>query len=248
METYLYDELYQMEEKHWWFVARRKIILDIFRRFVPTTNTIKILDIGCGTGLMLQVLNQYGEVSGIDSSPLAIEYARKRTNNVIQLGVLPNNIPYTGTTFDVVTAFDVLEHIENDVEAISTISKLLKDSGIFICTVPAYQFLWSSHDEAHHHYRRYTKNSLQKKLLSAGFKMIKITYYNFFLFPLIALIRLLKRIQRPSSIGSDTQMPHSLLNKILIKIFSSEKYFLRWANLPFGVSLLSVSRKAHYHS
>ena len=245
MDRFLYDIFHELEDKHWWFVARREIITDCIRKYPAQTRVPKILDIGCGTGLILKHLQQFGRVQGIDCSSRAIEYTNMRIAGgaVAKLGSLPNQIPFDSEKFNVITLLDVLEHIDNDQKSIEVVYSLLEKGGVLICTVPAYQFLWSNHDNINHHKRRYALTDLRNKLISAGFKIEKISHYNTILFPLIAGIRILKHLFRINAYKIDFQLPPKGVNDFLKSLFAFEKYLLRGINLPFGVSLLALARK-----
>jgi len=241
MDKFLYDEMFKIEETHWWFVARREIVLDQLDQFL--SNKGKILDIGCGTGVLIGFLEKFGEVYGLDSSPFAIEYCQQRGKGVIRKGALPEDIPFDAESFDLITALDVIEHIGDDVAALKVMHKHLRKGGIFICTVPAFSFLWSGHDEVHHHCRRYNRQELKEKLVAAGFGINKISYYNTLLFPLIALIRFIRKFTPAAEHKSDAKMPSRIANAFLRKLFASEKYMLRYLNLPYGISLLVIAVK-----
>ena len=180
MDKFLYDTFYELETKHWWFVARREIIIDRLKEYSVQTQALKLLDIGCGTGLILKHLQQFGKAQGIDCSPQAVEYTNMRmmqkNDAVVKLGRLPDEIPFDSEKYNIITLLDVLEHIDKDLKSLETVYSLLEKGGVLICTAPAYQFLWSNHDEILHHKRRYTLNELRSKLISAGFKIDKISY------------------------------------------------------------------------
>ncbi|HEY1074958.1 MAG TPA: methyltransferase domain-containing protein, partial [Patescibacteria group bacterium] len=152
------------------------------------------------------------------------------------------SIPWDDGTFDSVVMADVLEHCANDRDSLQEVFRILKENGRAVITVPAYAWLWSGHDTANHHYRRYSKQELQQKLLASGFVIEKITYYNTFLFPFVVLTRGLKKVLRRT--GSDLTMPPAIINKFLAAVFDSEKVILsRGGVFPFGVSLLCVVRR-----
>ena len=202
----------------------------------------RVLDIGCGSGLMLNALENVGQTFGMDMSDEAISFSKEVFNGRVEKGALPDQLPYQENFFDLITALDVIEHIDNDVDSISAIRSLLVPGGKAVFTVPAYMFLWSAHDEMNEHKRRYTLPELNEKLVQAGFTVEKISYYNTFLFPVVFLVRMLNNVFKRDG-ASDMDMPGSALNYVLKKIFGIEKYLLRVFNLPFGVSVLAVVRK-----
>ena len=217
-------------------------MLDVIKRYLTKNDQIKVLDIGCGSGLMLTSLDEIGETYGMDMSDEALSFSKEIFTGRVEKGALPDQLPYQENFFDLITALDVIEHIDNDVDSISAIRSLLAPGGKVVFTVPAYMFLWSPHDEMNEHKRRYTLPELKKKLVEAGFTVEKISYYNTFLFPAVFLVRMLNNgLKRDGA--SDMDMPSSPLNYVLKKIFGIEKYLLRYLNLPFGVSVLAVVRK-----
>jgi len=238
----LYVQHDLLEEDHWWFVGRRRIVVSVLRSLVARDDRDRqILDVGCGTGGMLKALRTFGGVTGMDTSHFAIDRARERSGCRVEWGVLPEPTPFEPGSFDVVTALDVIEHVDDDEEAVRTIHRVLRPGGLFVCTVPAFRFLWSGHDEVNHHRRRYRRTELRRKLVGAGFRIRRLTYFNFLLFPPIALIRLVGRLSGRK--GSDFEVPFRGINGMLAGIFGAERYLLGVTSLPFGVSLLAVCEK-----
>jgi SAM-dependent methyltransferase len=196
---------HELDDRHWWFAARRRIVLQVLdaalRRAGPAGKP-RILDIGCGGGGTLRELALRGEAFGLDPEPSAVEAAMRRARCEVRLGRLPDEIPYELGSFDAVTLLDVLEHIEDDVRALGTIERLLRPGGLLLCTVPAYRFLWSQHDDVNEHRRRYTRPELRIRLEAAGLRVRKLSYCNTFLFPPIAAARLLwRRGGRPPGVA-----------------------------------------------
>ena len=242
MNIEMYRIFFEIQKKHWWFVTRKNIVLDFIDRYLTKSDEIKVLDIGCGSGLMLNALEEVGQTFGMDMSDEAISFSREIFNGRVEKGSLPDQLPYQDNFFNLITALDVIEHINNDVDSISAIRSLLVPGGKAVFTVPAYMFLWSAHDEMNEHKRRYTLLELNEKLVQAGFTVEKISYYNTFLFPVVFMVRMLNNVLKRDG-ASDMDMPGSALNYVLKKIFGIEKYLLRVFNLPFGVSVLAVVRK-----
>lgn len=243
MDKSYYRIFFEIQKKHWWFVAKKKIVLDLIRRYVPTKNGgHRILDIGCGSGLMLNALEQMGETNGMDMSDEAIGFSREIFSGTVKKGFLPDNVPYEDGSFSLVTALDVIEHVEDDRAALRTIRAKMASGGQAIITVPACMFLWSEHDVLNEHKRRYTLNELREKLIEADFVVEKISYFNTFLFPAIGMVRLINNVLKRKG-GSDVDLPSPAVNYILEKIFSMEKLFLRFLSFPIGVSVLAVVRK-----
>lgn len=242
MNIDMYRLFFQVQKKHWWFVTRKKIVLDSINRYLNKEVLINILDIGCGSGVMLTALEKLGHTFGLDMSDEAISFSKEIFNGKVEKGFLPNQIPYEENFFNLITALDVIEHIDQDVDSLKAICSLLVPEGKAIITVPAYMFLWSKFDEVNEHKRRYTLTELNEKLVLAGFTVEKISYYNTLLFPLIFIVRMLNNFLKRDG-SSDINMPNVGVNFVLEKIFSIETHLLRFINLPFGVSILAVVRK-----
>jgi SAM-dependent methyltransferase len=242
MDIQMYRIFFEIQKKHWWFTSKKEIILDTIARYTNLKPESAILDIGCGSGLMLNALEEIGNTSGMDMSDDAIQFSQEIFKGSIKKGFLPNNVPYPENQFDLITALDVIEHIDDDVQSLRTIRSLLTQNGTAIITVPAYMFLWSHFDELNEHKRRYTLPELKDKLELADLRIEKISYYNTLLFPIAYLVRKLNNLLGRDG-ASDIDMPGKSVNTILTKIFSSEKSLLRFCNLPFGVSILAVVKK-----
>lgn len=239
MDEVLYKEHYEVQGKHWWFSAKKKIVISLIEKFTLKRLGNKLLDVGVGSGLMLNALESFGEVSGMDYSDDAILFSKMHFNGVIKKGELPHSVPFENNSFNILVALDVVEHVENDLEALKVLRRLLVKDGCGILTVPAFMCLWSDHDDVNHHKRRYSLPEFKEKILAAGFKIEKISYYNTFLFPIIYLIRNFHRLLNIKS-GANTKLPKPLINFVLFKIFLFENILLKYINLPFGVSLLAV--------
>ena len=242
MNKEFYRKFFEVQKKHWWFVSKKKIVLDFIDRYVPTNDNHKILDIGCGSGLMLNALEQIGDTYGMDMSDDAINFSKEIFSGTVKKGMLPDNIPYDEEYFSLVVALDVIEHVDDDRASLTAIRSHIAEVGQAVISVPACLFLWSEHDVLNEHKRRYTLEELKGKLIDAGFTIEKISYFNTFLFPLISLVRMMNNLLKRKG-ASEIDLPHPAINYIVEKIFSLEKYFLRIMNFPIGVSVLAVVRK-----
>jgi len=240
MEVEIYTQMNQVEQHHWWFVARRKIIRKVLESFLPESNNLKILEIGCGTGGNLALLSEFGEVSAMELDNTARKLANKKKTCEVKKGALPNNIPFT-EKFDLICLFDVLEHIEDDHAAIASIKERLNEKGEIFITVPAYQFLWSFHDVEHPHKRRYTLKNLKKHLLELDFNAYFSSYFNCILFPIIATVR--KLLPWKSNNNSSVNIPPKYINIALKKAFSLESEIIPKYTFPFGVSIIILAKK-----
>jgi 2-polyprenyl-3-methyl-5-hydroxy-6-metoxy-1,4-benzoquinol methylase len=241
-----YARMHQFEDWYWWFVARRRAALQFVHDFRPRGRPLRVLDAGCGTGaLMTRLAEEAGaEVYGLDLAREALAFTRSRGQpRLVQADLTA--LPFADDSFDVVTALDVVEHVERDEAALREIRRVLRPEGVLLMSVPAYPFLWSSHDAALHHKRRYTAGSLAPRIKAAGLAAVKMTYLLAFLFPLIALFRLVDRLRAHRSAPHAHLVPvPRLLNRLLIGLQGAELSLARRLSLPFGVSLFCVARKA----
>src|SRR3954454_19672450 len=187
-----YGRYNELEDRHWWFVGRREILLRLLAHHLGGSGSDReILDVGCGTGTMLGYLSAFGTARGIDADDSAVDYARRRGATADH--VPPGPLPFSDASFDLVTALDVLEHIADDRAALAEMRRVLRPGGTLLLTVPAYEFLWGPQDEISHHERRYVARALRARLRAADVRIDRLTYFNTLLFPPIAAIRLLRR-------------------------------------------------------
>jgi len=238
-----YQKLYNLETKYWWHQGRQYIIDQLLRKYLPKSNkNVMILDLGCGTGVNFEILKKIGKVMGVDASDEALKFCNKRgIIEVIKDNVETLSLP--DESYDIVTGFDILEHIDNDELALKNMYRVLKPGGIAFILSPAYQFLWSEHDEALHHKRRYLLSEMHRKMSRAGFHMKKRSYCITFLSPPIFLYRLLSSFrtsQRPST--SYVILP-DWLNQLFILLLKIEAKLLKVINFPFGISILCIAEK-----
>jgi SAM-dependent methyltransferase len=249
MDKLYYKEYYKLEREHWWFKARLGILELLTHQLrYKIKNSPKILNAGAATGATSIMLKKYGDV-------LSLEYDEDCAtflSEILDEKVLNNsltNLPIDQESLDLVCAFDVIEHIEEHEEAIKEVNRVLKCDGYIFLTVPAFNFLWSKHDEINHHFRRYKLKDLKKILKENGFIVEYSSYFNFFLFFPIFIIRLFSKVlptkKRADSTGSDFEkFSSTVINKLLYKIFLSESALLkRKMNLPFGVSAIIIGKK-----
>lgn len=243
MNTAEYKTMYELESFYWWHVARRKLLADLITELGRPVEKTTLLDVGCGTGLNHSVLSRFGEAYGVDMSPeaLAFSHARGVTNIVLST---VENMDFPDERFDVVTALDMLEHTDHDAPALKELWRVTKPGGSVIITVPAYGFLWSEHDEALHHRRRYTAHELRNKLTNAGFVVQRSSYFITMMFFPIFFLRIMQNLTKKSleAKTSHVMLP-KWLNWSLIKMLDIERLYIRWSNLPFGVTVLAVATK-----
>lgn len=243
MQQHTYSIMYQVEEAHWWFVGRRRIISSFVEQIIRDLDTERpqILDIGCGTGANLEMLAKFGEAEGVDVSAEALAFCRTRGLQGVRQGEA-ERLPYEDGSFDLVTGLDVVEHLDDDLAGLKEMRRVLRPGGRALIFVPAFMFLWGVQDDISNHRRRYTLGGLRQVVQQAGFEVERATYANITFFAPILLGRLLMRATgfRPAS---ENNLTVGSLNGVLGKIFGAETSFLRRLNLPFGVSIICVARR-----
>lgn len=243
METDVYKQIYDVEDKHWWFVSRLKLI----GNYLPVNvQNIRLLDIGCGTGLVAKTFSDRGyDVYALDISDDALNYCRKRglknlyKGNIMKLG-------FKAGYFDFVTCLDVIYHtqVKNDAKALKEIFRVLKPGGKLILTSCASSMLSGKHDIAVHTRHRYSLQEMKMKLLKAGFSIEKASYFNTFIFPFVYIMRKIDdALNRNKPPKSDLKIENALVNSLMKSVLAVEIMLLRVINLPFGVSLFCVARK-----
>ena len=242
MMEHTYPILLPVEQSHWWYIGRRKIIANFVADTCrPVTDRRpRILDVGCGTGANLLMLSKYGDAEGVDVSEDALAFCRERGLDKVRLGA-GEELPYDDATFDLVTAFDVVEHMDNDLAGLKEMRRVLRPGGRVLLFVPTFMFLWGLQDEVSNHRRRYRLPELRRVLEQAGFEVERTTYANITFFLPILLIRKLMRLTGVRA-ASENNVNVPALNGILGVLFGAESWILRWVNLPFGVSGLCVAR------
>lgn len=244
MEEELFDAIHRHADRHWWFRGRQVIVRSLLDRMYGSAQQhpgARVLDLGCGVGNNLKVLQAYGEVWGADPSEKALAYCRQGFSGRLDEVWLPDKLPYEDKTFDLVVMLDVLEHVEDDVGALQRVIRILKPGGTFCLTVPALQWLWSYHDVEHHHFRRYHRGDLRRKLMRIGFEIEKLSYMNFLLLPLMGAARMVLRPKTWSA--RDLEGGTGAGARVLETVFSFERHLLRLMPLPIGGSLVAVARR-----
>ena len=242
MERAVYDRMAEIDEVHWWFTARRKIIDKVIRTQVAPPANAHILEVGCGTGSNLALLQRFGKLDAIEPDDTARAFSEKRGGIAIQGGLLPDGVKLDDGAYDLIAMLDVLEHIPDDRIALEALRPKLRESGKLLLTVPAMPWLWSAHDEAHHHKRRYTGKALADVVTGTGYRITYQSYFNTLLFPLVALARGVGKLTGKE--GGDDALPPAPVNGILGALFSAEAAWLGRHSFPVGVSLILVAEAA----
>lgn len=234
--------MYRVEDVHWWYRALRSLIRTAWKTHAQTPSG-RILDVGCGTGANLAMFNGEAVATGIDYSEAALDRCRQRGLTRLARADA-GSLPFASDSFDGVLMMDVLYHrdVSNIAGALAETERVLGPGGLLLANVPAYQWLYSSHDEAIHTGHRFTRSELVFLLRSAGLEPIRATYWNTFLFPAIALLRLWRR--HSSHQGSDLEgYSDSPIAPLLQAILAVERAAMRIGNLPFGLSIFAIARK-----
>jgi SAM-dependent methyltransferase len=241
MDAEAYKEMIELQEEHWWFVARRDVIKSVINMQVPQGSTSKILEIGCGVGGNVGLLSQSGQYRGIDMHKPAIDYCSEKYPQFEFQCTRVEDIPqeFNSNKFDSIYLLDVLEHIDDQVAILKSAQNYLTPSGKILVTVPAFEFLWSPHDDFVHHVRRYTKAGLKKVLEDSGYRVERISYFNSILFPLALIQRLGMRLLN-RKLSTHLSTPPTVVNWLFKVTFAQEAWILKRTNLPVGLSIIAV--------
>lgn len=244
MEERFYAEYAAIQDRHWWFVGRRRVIGAVLEAALPANGrpSRRILDIGCGTGTMLGELRRFGDVFGVDADEAAVQFCHSQGETQVQLAS-GGEVPHADASFDLVALLDVIEHVDNDQTLLAEARRVLVPRGSLFVTVPAYEWMWGPQDEIAHHKRRYTRPQLRDSLACAGYRVDRASYFNTFLFPPIAAIRVARRVlPEPAEVRSDFELNEpGRLNTALTGIFDREAGIVSKRDLPFGVSILALA-------
>lgn len=245
MEEQAYRQQFQLENGHWWFEGRRAVMWALLGR-AGVRDGARLLDAGCGTGRNLQEFGRLGPAAGVDPSPEAIDFCRQRGIEGVTRGTI-EHLEFPDGAFDLILATDVLEHLRDDRAALRELRRVAAPGANLLCTVPAYRWLWSGHDDEHHHFRRYTLGELRAALGAGGWRPVAESYFNTVLLPPIAAVRLLARRSRrdPEAARPDLRLTPPVLNGLLAQPMRAEAALIgRGLRLPAGVSIGVVARAA----
>ena len=244
MQQDVFEKNYELENRYWWYLSRRYVFDKVLANFFLGSPEKKILDVGCGSGGAIPMLEKYGRVLGLDIAPQALEFCRSKGFQNVAMVKGPYDTGQLDQSADLVTLFDVLEHFEDDERAIREAHRVLKVSGYILVSVPAFMFLWSDLDDANHHFRRYTKRELEQKLKDSGFEIMKSSYIFFFLFLPVFFYKLfgMSKSKRQNPKFRYQEFP-LLINRVLILPSKVEAFLLNFLNFPFGSTLMILARK-----
>ena len=241
MDRAVFDRMAELDQQHWWFTARRRILAEVIRRIVRPPTAARILELGCGTGHNLDMLGAFGTVEASELDDHARELAAKRLGRAIEAAALPDLSRFPADSYDMIALLDVLEHVVDDKGSLAAIFTRLKPGGALLLTVPANPWMWSAHDVAHHHHRRYRKTDLAALARAAGYEIDLLSPFNTMLFPLIAGVRVLNKVRGHDS--ADDALPAKPVNSVLDRLFGFEAGLIGRLPFPFGVSLVAVLRR-----
>jgi len=241
MQSHHYPILYQVEDTHWWYVGRRRIIQSLVEKISTKLQTQRILDVGCGTGANLKMLAAYGKAEGVDISPQAVDFCHERGLNSVKLGAI-EQLPYESDSFELVTALDVIEHLDDDIAGLREMRRVLCRDGRLLVFVPAFMFLWGVQDDVSNHRRRYTLPRLLKAVEEAGFSVEWSSYANISFFLPVLVVR---SMMRWLGLRADTEygINISLMNGPFSSLFAAERLIFKHGRLPFGVSAVCIARR-----
>jgi SAM-dependent methyltransferase len=235
-------QTHRAEDRHWWYQGRRHVLERAIER-LGLPQGADILDAGCGSGRNMVELAHHGIVSGIELSHTSVDLARQRgVGEVVEGSVM--DMPFEDASFDLTVSLDVIEHLEDDVGALRELRRVTKPGGALLVTVPAYQWLWSGHDEINHHHRRYNRRTLLASAESAGWRQERSTHFNSLLLPAAILLRALERFKPAATKSSlDLWVPPAPFNWTLRQPLNLEAAVIgRGGSIPAGLSLLGVFR------
>lgn len=242
MERQAFERMAELDGLHWWYRARRRILEQVIRRFVRPPADARVLEIGCGTGHNLAMLGQFGRLEAVELDDQARALAEQRLGRPIVDEALPGLATTLRGPYDLIALLDVLEHVDGDRMALTSILGMLSPGGALLLTVPANPWMWTAHDAVHHHHRRYRKADLVARVTAAGYRIEMLSFFNTMLFPLIAAVRLAGKVTKRQE--SDDQLPSPMINRALDGVFGLESGLVGRVPMPFGVSLVAVLRRA----
>ena len=239
MERVVYEQMAELDQRHWWYRARRRVLAELIRRKAPPPPNARLLEIGCGTGHNLEMLGQFGPVDGLELDDQARAIAEQRLGRSVMSSPLPELSAVPERHYDLIGAFDVIEHIDDDAAALDSIARRLRPGGKFVMTVPAHQWMWSAHDVVNHHQRRYSKSALKRLVNGSPLRLESLGYFNSLLFPVAVAERMASKVRGKDD--ANLSLPPKPLNSALEQAFAAERHLIGRVPLPPGLSLFAVA-------
>ena len=247
MDRSAYDRWFELEDRHFWRIAKRELILELVEKWKPEPapgQPLKLLDIGGACTLLTRELGRFGDITLVEHDKKTAEFAAETLGLDVLHGSLPDRLPVSGP-FDVVTLIDVLEHLDDDVAAARAVHDILRPGGLLVASVPAVPLLWGEHDISVHHKRRYMANTLRPVLDAAGFEIERMTYHTSLLFPAVFAQRMWSRLRKGIKEHAEypVKVPPAIINKPFYSIMNLERKLMRRFDMPIGSSLVAICRR-----
>lgn len=247
MDRSAYDRWFELEDRHFWRIAKRELILELVERHKPQPQPgqpLRLLDIGGANSLLSRELARFGDMTIVEPDLPTVEFARQAHGLDVRHGSLPDDVPVEGT-FDVITLIDVFEHIDDDLAAARAVFELLRPGALLIASVPALPILWSDHDVANHHRRRYVMRDFRELLLGGGFAVERLSYHTSLLFPAVFAQRLFSRFRKGIQEKAEypVTVPPAPINRSFYAVMNLERKLMRHVDMPIGSSLVAVCRR-----
>lgn len=239
MERSVYSHMADLDQRHWWYVGRRRILASLVERLARPPAGARILEVGCGTGHNLAMLQTFGEVDAVELDESVRAIAEGRLGRTVMSGSLPQLEGVRDRHYDLIAAFDVIEHIADDDSALAAIARKLRPGGKLAMTVPAHQWMWSAHDVVNHHVRRYSRRRLQFLVANTPLRLDAIGYFNSLLFPVAVAARMASKLRGTDR--ADLTLPAAPINGLLETTFALERHLIGRVPLPPGLSLFAVA-------
>lgn len=240
MELEAYANIFQIEERLWWYRGRRDVCFPLLEKHLGDRKDLEVLDVGCGTGYNLTLLEKYGRARGVDMSEEALRFCRERGVTDVTLHEA-EVLPFPDQTFDLLTAFDVIEHIEDDRQALSEFRRLLKPEGWMLIYTPALPWLYNDHDRKVHHKRRYVRDELKEKIEAADFEIVHLSYVNLLILPAVLAARVMLYLKPREH--AEMEIPPEPFNAIFSALCRLESFLVNSSGLPYGMTLVALARK-----
>ena len=238
MDRAIFDRMAELDQTHWWYTARRRILSAFIAREIRPPANAQILEIGCATGHNVPMLRRFGTVDAVELDSESRAIASKRLGIDVRNAALPELVGVPDHHYDLVALLDVIEHVGDDHAALAAIARRLRPGGRILLTVPAHQWMWSGHDVLNHHHRRYSRKALVTLVRDSGLKLDRIGYFNSILFPLAVAARMARKLTGKE--GKDDALPPAPVNRLFDRLFGAEAYLLGRVPLPPGLSLVAV--------